>query len=137
LSRSWAAQGYSTHSVPFLEGLRGEESARTAATELLTGDDPPSAIFLAQILFNFGVMQALKELGRSRALDLVGLGDFTLSDVLDPGITVVTRYREHIGRVAVKTHSGPTQRRPAGTADLRCPCELVLTGVRGNSAAQP
>lgn len=29
-------------------------------------------------------MQALKELGLSRAVALIGFGDFTLSDMLDP-----------------------------------------------------
>lgn len=120
--------GISTGTVRFLEGLRGEESARTAARELLTGDDPPTAIFSAQILVTLGVMRALKELGLSRAVALVGFGDFTLSDMLDPGITVVGQNPEHIGRVAAErilARTGGDRQEPR---TYIVPCELVLRG---------
>lgn len=120
--------GISTGTVRFLEGLRGEESARTAARELLTGDDPPTAIFSAQILVTLGVMRALKELGLSRAVALVGFGDFTLSDMLDPGITVVAQNPEHIGRVAAErilARTGGDRQEPR---TYIVPCELVLRG---------
>lgn len=120
--------GISTGTVPFLEGLRGKESARTAARELLTGDDPPTAIFSAQILVTFGVMQALKELGLSRAVALVGFGDFTLSDMLDPGITVVAQHPEHIGRAAAKRIMARLNGDLQGPRTHIVPSELVLRG---------
>src|SRR6476620_10814160 len=94
--------GVSTATVPFLEGFQGEEDARAAAVELLTGIEPPTAICSAQNLVTLVVMRALKELGLSAVVALVGFGDFPLSDMTDPGITVVAQHPEHIGRVAAE-----------------------------------
>ncbi|UKA56610.1 LacI family transcriptional regulator [Arthrobacter sp. FW305-BF8] len=120
--------GISTDTVQFLEGLRTEESARTAARELFTGAEPPTAIFSAQILVTFGVMRALQELGLNRTVALVGFGDFTLSDMMNPGITVVAQYPEHIGRSAAERIlariSGDSQEPRTYTI----PCELILRG---------
>lgn len=41
--------GIPIDTVTFLEGLRSEESARSAAREVLTGEEPPTAIFSAHI----------------------------------------------------------------------------------------
>jgi LacI family transcriptional regulator len=94
--------GISTATVPFVEGLHDEESARAAASALLTGDQPPTAIFSSQNLVTFGVMRALKELGLNRTVALVGFDDFTLADMMDPGITVVAQHPERIGRLAAE-----------------------------------
>lgn len=90
--------GIPTSAVPVLEGLHDEESARQAALELLRSEDPPSAIFSSQNLVTFGVMRALKELGASRDVALVGFDDFTLADMMDPGITVIAQHPERIDR---------------------------------------
>jgi LacI family transcriptional regulator len=124
--------GIPTTTVPFLEGLQGEESARRAARELLTGIAPPTAIFSAQNLVTLGIMRALKELGLSRAVALVGFGDFTLSDMTEPGITVVAQHPEHIGRLAAervlarigedrqepRTYIVPTKLVPRGSGEI-------------------
>jgi LacI family transcriptional regulator len=94
--------GIPTSAVPVLEGLHDEESARQAALELLRSDDPPSAIFSSQNLVTFGVMRALKELGASRDVALVGFDDFTLADMMDPGITVIAQHPERIGKLAAE-----------------------------------
>jgi LacI family transcriptional regulator len=94
--------GIPTAAVSFVEGLHDEESACTAASELLTGDQPPTAIFSSQNLVTFGVMRALKDLGLSRTVALVGFDDFTLADMMDPGITVVAQHPERIGRLAAE-----------------------------------
>jgi LacI family transcriptional regulator len=130
--------GIPTITVPFLEGLQGEESARRAARELLTGTAPPTAIFSAQNLVTLGIMRALKELGLSRAVALVGFGDFTLSDMTEPGITVVAQYPEHIGRLAAervlariggdrqepRTYIVPTKLVPRGSGEIPPPPRL-------------
>lgn len=94
--------GIPTSAVPVLEGLHDEESARRAALELLSSEDPPSAIFSSQNLVTFGVMRALKELGASRDVALVGFDDFTLADMMDPGITVIAQHPERIGKLAAE-----------------------------------
>jgi LacI family transcriptional regulator len=127
--------GIPATTIPFLEGLHGEESARMAATELLSGPEPPTAIFSAQNLVTLGIMRALKELGLNRAVALVGFGDFSLSDMTEPGITVVAQHPEHIGRVAAervlariggdqqepRTYVVPTQLVPRGSGEIQPP----------------
>jgi LacI family transcriptional regulator len=94
--------GIATSTVPVREGLHNEESARQAALELLTGEEPPTAIFSSQNLVTFGAMRALKELGASRRVALVGFDDFTLADMMDPGITVIAQHPERIGKLAAE-----------------------------------
>lgn len=120
--------GISTDTIHFLEGLRSEESARTAARDLLTGDEPPTAIFSAQILVTFGVMRALQELALNRAVALVGFGDFTLSDMMDPGITVIAQHPEHIGRVAAERILARINGDRQEPRTYTIPSELILRG---------
>jgi LacI family transcriptional regulator len=94
--------GVATSAVPVREGLPDEDSARLAARELLASDDPPTAIFSSQNLVTLGVMRALKELGASKRVALVGFDDFTLADMMDPGITVIAQHPERIGRLAAE-----------------------------------
>ena len=94
--------GLATSAVPVREGLHDEESARLAALELLASDDPPTAIFSSQNLITFGVMRALKELGASKRVALVGFDDFTLADMMEPGITVIAQHPERIGKLAAE-----------------------------------
>ncbi|WP_457967937.1 LacI family transcriptional regulator [Arthrobacter sp. D1-29] len=94
--------GIPTSSVPVREGLHNEESARQAALEVMSGEDPPTAIFSSQNLVTFGAMRALKELGASRSTALVGFDDFTLADMMDPGITVIAQHPERIGKLAAE-----------------------------------
>ncbi len=122
--------GISTGTVHFLEGLRTEESARKAARELFTGAATPTAIFYAQILVTFGVMRALQEPGLNRTVALVGFGDFTLSDMMNPGITVVAQHPEHIGRTAAERILARINGDPQEPRTYTIPCELGLLGRR-------
>ena len=42
-------------------------------------------------------MRALKELGAHKRVALVGFDDFTLADMMDPGVTVIAQHPERIG----------------------------------------
>ncbi|WP_066287662.1 LacI family DNA-binding transcriptional regulator [Arthrobacter sp. B6] len=94
--------GIPTSSVPVREGLHNEELARQAALELMNAENPPTAIFSSQNLITFGAMRALKELGASRGTALVGFDDFTLADMMDPGITVIAQHPDRIGKLAAE-----------------------------------
>lgn len=94
--------GVATSAVPVREGLHDEESARLAARELLTSDDPPTAVFSSQNLVTFGVMRALKELDASKRVALVGFDDFTLAEMMEPGITVIAQHPDRIGKLAAE-----------------------------------
>ena len=89
--------GIPSSSVPIRENLHDEETARQAAIELLTSENPPTAIFSSQNLVTFGTMRALKELGKNREVALVGFDDFTLADMMDPGVTVIAQHPDRIG----------------------------------------
>lgn len=124
--------GISVASIPFLDGLQGEDSAYIATRNLLTGAAPPTAIFSAQILVTWGVMRALKDLRLNRTVALVGFGDFTLSNLTNPGTTVIAQRPEHLGRLAAerilarmngdrqepRTYVVPTQLLPMGSGEL-------------------
>lgn len=127
--------GIATSAVPVLEGLHDEESAHRAAVELLSSENPPTAIFSSQNLVTFGVMRALKELGASRKVALVGFDDFTLADMMDPGITVIAQHPERIGKLAAErllaridgddrapqTYVIPTELIQRGSGEIRPP----------------
>ena len=89
--------GIPTSTVPVIENLHDEDSARRAALELLSSEDPPTAIFSSQNLVTFGTMRALKELGVHKRVALVGFDDFTLADMMEPGVTVIAQHPERIG----------------------------------------
>jgi LacI family transcriptional regulator len=95
-------------------GLTSSELAQTAAAELLTGANPPSAIFAGQNLITVGAIRALRELGRQHEVALVGFDDVVLGDIVDPGISVVVQDPYMLGREAATLlfsrlagHDGP------------------------------
>ena len=71
-----------------------------AATVMLTGPHPPTALFTAQNLVTIGTIRALRRLGLERRVALVGFDDFPLADLLTPGVTVVAQDPTTIGRTA-------------------------------------
>jgi hypothetical protein len=44
-------------------------------------------------------MRALKELGASKRVALVGFDDFTLADMMEPGVTVIAQHPDRIGKL--------------------------------------
>jgi LacI family transcriptional regulator len=120
--------GLATAAVPVREGLHDEESARLAALELLASDDPPTAIFSSQNLVTFGVMRALKELGASKRVALVGFDDFTLADMMEPGITVIAQHPERIGRLAAERLLARIDGDRTAPTTYVVPSELILRG---------
>ncbi len=120
--------GLATSAVPVREGLHDEESARLAALELLASDDPPTAIFSSQNLVTFGVMRALKELGASKRVALVGFDDFTLADMMEPGITVIAQHPERIGNLAAERLLARIDGDRIAPTTYTVPSELIVRG---------
>jgi LacI family transcriptional regulator len=81
-------------------GLRSVDEAAAATTELLTADDPPTALFTAQNLITEGGVQALRRLGMQHDIALVGFDDFPMADLLDPAVTVVAQDPARMGELA-------------------------------------
>lgn len=76
--------------------------AVSAVHELLALPAPPTAIFSARNDVTHGVVVALRQLGRSGDIGLVGFDDLPLADVLQPGITVVEQQALEVGRRAAE-----------------------------------
>ena len=74
----------------------------TAAGELLTGPEPPSALFSAQNLITLGTVRALRAIGVQHRTALVGFDDVPLADMLDPPVTVVAQDVAAIGTLAAQ-----------------------------------
>ncbi|MGZ3471113.1 MAG: LacI family DNA-binding transcriptional regulator [Isosphaeraceae bacterium] len=124
--------GIATSSIPVRNGLHDEESALRATIELLTSENPPTAIFSSQNLVTFGAMRALKSLGLHHSVALIGFDDFTLADMMEPGITVIAQHPERIGKTAAerilaridgddgapKTYIVPSELIPRGSGEI-------------------
>lgn len=80
--------------------LRSIEDAMKVTTELLSGPNPPTAVFTGQNLVTIGAVRAIRALGLQHTVALVGFDDFLLADLLEPGITVVAQDAVAIGRAA-------------------------------------
>ena len=82
--------------------LRTAAAAAAAATELLTGPEPPSALFSAQNLITLGTVRALRACGAQHRVAMVGFDDVPLADLLDPPVTVVAQDVLAIGTLAAQ-----------------------------------
>lgn len=76
--------------------------AARAAEDMLTGADPPTALFTSQNLVTIGALKALRRLGLQQEVALVGFDDFLLADLMDPPVTVVAQDPHTIGRWAAE-----------------------------------
>ena len=79
------------------------EHARAATLDLLSLDEPPTAIYAAQNLVTIGVVHGLRSAGKHHEIALVGFDDVPLFDLLEPAITVLAQDPEAIGRQAATT----------------------------------
>lgn len=108
--------------------LHGPEQAEHALREMLTSDDPPTAVFSAQNLITEGALRAIRALGLQHRVALVGFDEVPLGDLLEPGVTVIRQDPQAIGARAAERifaridgDDGPPQR-------IVIPTELVERG---------
>jgi len=83
-------------------GLHTASAAEAVAVELLTGPEPPSALFSGQNLITLGTVRALRAYGAQHRTALVGFDDMPLADLLDPPVTVVAQDVAAIGTLAAQ-----------------------------------
>ena len=79
------------------------EHATTATLDLLSLDEPPTAIYAAQNLVTIGVVRGLRSAAKHYDTALVGFDDVPMSDLLEPAITVLAQDPTAIGRQAATT----------------------------------
>jgi LacI family transcriptional regulator len=75
------------------------QAAARAASALIGGSCPPTAILSATTRASLGVVPTLHSAGRTD-IALVAFGDFPMADALHPAVTVVDHPGHEIGRVA-------------------------------------
>ena len=80
------------------------DGAHRAAIRLLTGSKPPSAILAVNNQTVFGVMRALRDLGKECPEDIsvVGFDDFPWADFFRPRLTTIAQPVRAFGEQSVK-----------------------------------
>jgi LacI family transcriptional regulator len=136
--------GIATSDIVVVDDLESEDAAHHAAMAVLSADSPPTAIFSSQNLVTIGVIRALRQLGMELDTALVGFDDFSLADLLVPGVTVVAQSPDRIGALAAerilarldgdtqpeRTYVVPTELIQRGSGEIR-PREHPGTGRAG------
>lgn len=113
-------------------GSPRSELAEVAARQLLSGDDPPTAIFAENNRNCIGVIRVLRSLDRH--VGLVGFDDFELADLLAVPVTVVGYDPAELGRAGAELLFS----RMGG--DVRPPQRIVIPTrliVRGSGELRP
>ncbi|MGZ4790679.1 MAG: LacI family DNA-binding transcriptional regulator [Ilumatobacteraceae bacterium] len=85
------------------QDLVDSDHALAATLDLLSIDEPPTAIFAAQNLVTIGVVRGLRSAAKHHEIALVGFDDVPMGDLLDPAITVLAQDPAGIGRQAATT----------------------------------
>ncbi len=95
-----AVVGHRPSSV--VEDLHSEDAAREAVHAIMGGANPPTAIYTSQNLVTIGAIRGLRDLGLHRTIALVGFDDFSLADLIEPGVTVIAQNARDIGTLAAE-----------------------------------
>lgn len=113
-------------------GSPRSELAEVAARQLLSGDDPPTAIFAENNRNCIGVIRVLRSI--KRPVGVVGFDDFELADLLATPVTVVGYDPGELGRAGAELLFS----RMGG--DVRPPQRIVIPTrliVRGSGELRP
>ncbi|SFS90106.1 LacI family DNA-binding transcriptional regulator [Saccharopolyspora flava] len=86
------------------EGSSESESARRAASELLTGPSPATAIIAANNAMTIGAMRAVRDLSLRVPEDvaLVAFDDFPWADLFTPRLTAIAQPSREVGAEALR-----------------------------------
>jgi LacI family transcriptional regulator len=68
----------------------------------MNGPEPPTAVFACRNILSIGAIRALRDLGLSQEIAVVGFDDFPLADLMTPSLTVVRQDVREIGRRAAE-----------------------------------
>ena len=106
-----------------------------SAHELLTGPEPPTAIFSAQNNLTAGVLRALKDLNMAEQIAVVSFDDLPHAELFKIGLTAITQDPERIGRIAAERLFA----RLRGEIDGPAETITVPTGfqIRGSGEIKP
>jgi LacI family transcriptional regulator len=97
-----AAAGIAVEPALVRHGAHSPGLATAAALAMLSGPNPPSALFTAQNLVTVGAVRALRRLGQEQSTALLGFDDFDLADLLQPAVTVVAQDAAAMGKLSAE-----------------------------------
>ncbi|MFS0705912.1 LacI family DNA-binding transcriptional regulator [Cellulomonas sp. 179-A 9B4 NHS] len=123
-----ADAGIPAASVPAADDVHSEEAAEAAVHALLTGPEPPTALFTSQNLITIGAIRALRALGLQHRVALVGFDDFQLADLLEPRVTVIAQDPARIGALAAHRVFERLAHRDLPPETVVVPTRLVARG---------
>jgi LacI family transcriptional regulator len=127
-------EALAAHGVAFDERLVRMElhdsvTASAAAADLLSSDEPPTALFSAQNLISIGTVQRLRQLDLHRRVALVGFDDITLADAIDPGLTVIAQDANELGRMTAELLFARLDGRNGPSRRVEIPTRLIERGT--------
>lgn len=122
------AAGAAHADVSTIGELHTSEAAERAVVALLTGSNPPTAIFSAQNLITVGTLRAVSSLGMQRRIAVVGFDDVPLADLMDPGVTVIRQDPHRIGAIAAARVFARIDGDSAQPQRIIVPTELIERG---------
>jgi LacI family transcriptional regulator, galactose operon repressor len=100
--------------------LRGIEKAEAAARELLSGPQPPTALFTGQNLITIGAFRALRKLGLHHRVALIGFDDIAQDPAAIGRKAAEVLFRRLDGdRSAAEHHIVRTRMIPRGSGEIR------------------
>ena len=126
--RDALAEAGSTAEIPPLNGPMSVASAETAIGTLLDAPEPPTAILTGQNLATIGAVRALHARGLEHRIALVGFDDFSLADLLSPGVTVVAQDPSSIGARAAQRLFARLDGDTGAPQTVRLPTTLIERG---------
>jgi LacI family transcriptional regulator len=107
--------------------FRGVDAYQTTC-ELLSGSNPPTALFASQNLVSVGAVRAVHALGLQHELAMVSFDDILLADALDPGLTVVAQDPMTLGRTAAELVFSRLDGYDGPSRHVVVPTELIERG---------
>ncbi|MFF7331341.1 substrate-binding domain-containing protein [Streptomyces sp. NPDC008150] len=102
------------------------ERVRRAAEDMLSGDDPVTAIFAGNNRVTVTVVRVLAE--QPRPVALVGFDDLELADLLRPGLSVVAQDATALGRTAAERLFGQLDGTLVTPERVELPTRLIARG---------
>lgn len=109
------------------QGIRDAAGAEEQAFTLLSGVDPPTALFAGNNLITVGILRALRR-RRGHPIGLVGFDDFDLADLVDPPVTVIAADAEALGRRAAERLFGRLHGHSGAPEVEVLPTRLIVRG---------
>ncbi len=110
------------------QDILDSDHATAATLDLLSLDEPPTAIYAAQNLVTIGVVRGLRSAGKHHDTALVGFDDVPMSDLLEPAITVLAQDPTEIGRQAATTLFARLDGDRSPTQTYIVPTTMIIRG---------